>query len=176
MESLSSESMETMESVVKSILSDITQHGLNTWEADLCKISILSDSITILTKSIKSTKTPSEQTKKLLIDVLDKITVICRDKKSHSTLKLITLNGLGGLNMPDECQDYGTRNLDEILTSLTDLFGEMLFGSDVDDLILSETLKATQRLLLNAPKQFSLSSESQKKVRFFENIFSDIFS
>ena len=177
-----------MQSLIRSILAEITAHGLNSWEADLCKISILSDSITILTKSIKSDD--SSETKELLISVLDKITVkmskrlrmwffvsswflirknilftvICRDKKSHSTLKLITLNGLGALTMPDKCENYGSRSLSEIVTSLIDLFIEMLSTSEVDDLILSETMKSAQRLLLNAPEKFELSKEGQEKV------------
>ena len=162
LESLSSESNETMQSLIRSILAEITAHGLNSWEADLCKISILSDSITILTKSIKSDD--SSETKELLISVLDKITVICRDKKSHSTLKLITLNGLGALSMPDKCENYGSRSLSEIVTSLIDLFIEMLSSSEVDDLILSETMKSAQRLLLNAPEKFELSKQGQEKV------------
>lgn len=158
METLASENMDTFESVVKCILESIKQHGLNTWEADLCKISILSDSIKILTKSLKKT---NDQSNQLLITIIDTITVICRDRKSHSTLKLITLNGLGGLaNLPENNDDYA-----QLVMNLIDVFIDMLDDkADVDDLIISETLKATQRLLLNAPSQFTLGMASQAKL------------
>ena len=66
--------------------------------------------------------------------------------------------------MPEKCENYGSRSLGEIVTSLIDLFIEMLSTSEVDDLILSETMKSAQRLLLNAPEKFELSKEGQEKV------------
>ena len=72
----------------------------NCWESDLAALSILSDSMAILTKSLKSSNNEQEAT--VLKKIIKKLSKVCVDTDSHTTIKFIALNGLGNLFFPTE--------------------------------------------------------------------------
>ena len=142
---MSQEAFEDTLALIEALLSDLKKDfGQKTWEADLCYVSLLCDSISILVKAIR-TQSEDKRTQ-LLLQIIEELKRVCKTKTIHSTLKLITLNGLGLLYLPEGA--YSKEKTEEIICSILEVFMKML-TADSDDIILSETLRATQRLLAN---------------------------
>jgi len=136
--------------------------GSNPWESDLAALSVLSDSMSIFTKSLKGSNSQSEAD--ILRKIIKKLSTICADSAAHTTIKFISLNGLGNLYLPSEADDLIQSNT--IATSLLELFISVL-ESNTDDLILSEALQSTQRVISNLP---TLPLAPHRKT-FFDAVF-----
>ena len=100
----------------------------------------------------------------ILRKIIKKLSTICADSAAHTTIKFISLNGLGNLYLPSEADDLIQSNT--IATSLLELFISVL-ESNTDDLILSEALQSTQRVISNLP---TLPLAPHRKT-FFDAVF-----
>ena len=80
LEAISQESFEKAIVIIQRLLNDLSKNfGQKSWESDLCYVSLLCDSISILLKAMKS-QTNDEKT--LLLQIIDELKVICKEAGS----------------------------------------------------------------------------------------------
>ena len=147
LEAVATENLDAIKAVVDVLLAELSEIPAVNWESDLCRVTILCDTIAIFTKQLKTNedKEISEQ----LTKIIQKLISITKSKRTHSTLKLIILNGFGNLYLPPDA--FEVHILEKLMTSLVELFINLL-DADSDDILLSEALRATKQLLINMEK------------------------
>lgn len=147
LEAVATENLDAIKAVVDVLLAELSEIPAVNWESDLCRVTILCDTIAIFTKQLKTNedKEISEQ----LTKIIQKLISITKSKRTHSTLKLIILNGFGNLYLPPDA--FEVKILEKLMTSLVELFINLL-DADSDDILLSEALRATKQLLINMEK------------------------
>lgn len=146
------EDMETFLKINRRQLAMLDE-GLS-WEADLASLSCLADSMSILTKSLKTSQ--NEKEAEVLKEIIARLSRICAEPENgtHPTMKFISLNGLGNLFIPQEAESL--IQAQDVAESLLKLFISVL-KSTKDDLVISEALQATEKMLRNTknpPLQF----------------------
>ena len=144
METIAIEDMETMLKINVRQLAMLDE-GLS-WEADLASLSCLADSMSILTKSLKTSQNENEAD--ILKKIIHRLSRVCAepDNGTHPTMKFISLNGLGSLFIPREAESL--IQAQDVAQSLLQLFISVL-KSTKDDLVISEALQATEKMLKN---------------------------
>ena len=147
LEAVATENLAAIKAIVEVLLAELSEIPAVNWESDLCRVTILCDTIAIFTKQLKTNddKEISEQ----LTKIIQKLISITKSKRTHSTLKLIILNGFGNLYLPPDA--FEVQVLEKLMTSLIELFINLL-DADSDDILLSEALRATKQLLINMEK------------------------
>ena len=122
-------------------------NDLSSWEADLATISILSDTMVILSQSLKSSNDQNEAD--TLLNIMKKLSSICECSTTMTTVKFIAINGLGNLFLPPEIRCLV--DVDDVFKSLLELFLSILRGSQ-EDLILSEAFHGITKVVRNSVK------------------------